>query len=334
MTGARVDLFALGGTIASLDTRGRGGVTPTLQADTLISAVPGLEDVAIVRPHQFSMVPSSEIRLEALPDLVARMQQAVGAGAAGIVVTQGTDSIEEVAFGLDLLWGGDVPVVVTGAMRSPDRPGADGAANLLAAVRVAASPAAWGSGVSVVLDDTVHAARWVRKVHTSRPSAFSSEPAGPVGWVSEDRVRLRAPLRRLPTPLTLLPGDQPLPDVALVRIGLGDTGRLLESITDAGFAGVVIEGLGGGHVPVAAIDAVQRLHDRMPVLLSSRTGGGEVLRRTYDYPGSEMDLIGRGLLATGTLDGLKARILLILALAADRDRAGIAALLNAYCAGD
>src|SRR6185437_15072259 len=110
-------------------------------------------------------------------------------GSAGIVITQGTDTIEETAFALDLLWAGHAPIVITGAMRNPTLPGADGPANLLAAVRVAASPAARGLGVLVVIADEIHAARFVSKRHTQSPAAFAAL-AGPLGWVSEGDVRI------------------------------------------------------------------------------------------------------------------------------------------------
>ena len=137
-------------------------------------------------------------------------------------------------------------------MRNPTLPGADGPANLLASIQVAASEAARGLGAVVVLNDEIHAARFVRKTHTSNPATFRSDPVGPVGWISEDTVRvvLRPAGRRK---ITLSEDAQDRP-VALHTVTLGDDGRLLPEIERHGYAGLVIEGLGGGHVPSVMVE--------------------------------------------------------------------------------
>src|SRR6185437_4013034 len=138
-------------------------------------------------------------------------------GSAGIVITQGTDTIEETAFALDLLWAGHAPIVITGAMRNPSLPGADGPANLLAAVQVAASPTARGLGALVVFNDEIHAARFVSKTHTSKPSAFQSRHTGPIGWLSEGHpVVVSRPVGRF---CLDVPSNSEVPPVALVRVG-------------------------------------------------------------------------------------------------------------------
>lgn len=313
-----VHLFALGGTIASLPREGAAGVSPRVQAADLVAAVPQLTTVARVEATQVLQVPSSEVTPEDGVSLVARAAAAVDAGATGVVVTQGTDTLEETAFLLDLLWDRPEPVVVTGAMRTPDTPGADGPANLLAAVRVAVAGSARDAGVLVCLGDRVHAARYVRKVHTSDPAAFVSPAHGPVGAVTEGRVVMgMRPVRGAALPL---PGPGPLPSVALVRVAMGDDGQVLDAVAGLDVAGVVVEGLGGGHVPARLLPVVDRLVARMPVLLASRTGAGQVLSRTYGYPGGDVDLVARGLAPTGGLDGAKARLLLMAVLATSSDR--------------
>lgn len=119
-------------------------------------------------------------------------------GSDGIVITQGTDTIEETAFVLDLLVDAETPIVVTGAMRNPSLPGADGPANLLASVQVASSFAARGLGTLVVFNDEVHAARFVRKTHTQNPATFRSSPVGPIGWISEGTPRIPTRLPKSP----------------------------------------------------------------------------------------------------------------------------------------
>lgn len=308
---------ALGGTIASVASGGRG-VEPTLTASDLAAGVPGLDAVADLRAQTFRTVPSSAITLRDLIELVPVLADAVDQGAAGVVVSQGTDTIEEVAFVLDLLWDRPEPVVVTGAMRNPSLAGADGPANLLASVQVAASPEARDCGVLVCLGDEIHAARYVHKAHTSSPAAFRSPGLGPIGWVSEGRpvIALR-PTRRAHLDVEW---SAALPRVPIVRLGLGDDGVLLEAARDLECDGVVIDALGGGHVPAGLVPVVADLLERVPVVLASRTGSGEVLASTYGSPGSEIDLLERGVIRAGALDALKARLLLVLAMASGCDR--------------
>jgi len=319
----RVAVFSLGGTIASTAARdgASGGVTPQLGARELVDAVPQLEDVAHLETVAFRQTASGDLTFADLVALAAEVDRRFADGAVGVVVTQGTDTIEETSFALDLLVGGDRPVVVTGAMRNPTLAGPDGPANLLAAVQVAAAPEASGLGTLVVFNDEVHAARYVRKTHTSSPATFRSMTVGPLGWAVEGRPRIAF---RVP-PLVGLPagpgGD--VPSVALLTSVLGDDARLVTQIEPLGYAGLVVEAFGGGHVPAHVVPALADLATRVPVVLASRTGGGEALRSTYGFPGSERDLLARGLVPAGFLDGRKARVLLSLLLAAGCDLDGV-----------
>lgn len=312
-----VAVFSLGGTIASTnagDAAPSGGVTPRLGAQALVDAVPELADVARLETVAFRQVASGDLTFADLVALAAEIDKRFEAGFAGVVVTQGTDTIEETSFALDLLVRGSRPVVVTGAMRNPTLAGPDGPANLLAAVQVAAAPQAAGQGTLVVLNDEIHAARFVRKTHTSRPSTFRSETAGPIGWVVESRVRIGLRVPELPSVVAgALGGD--VPAVAMITSVLGDDSRLLSHLREAGYEGLVLQGFGGGHVPAHVVPALQDLAAAIPVVLASRTGGGEALTSTYGFPGSERDLLSRGLIAAGFLDGPKARVLLSLVLA-------------------
>lgn len=316
----RVTIFTLGGTIASTESAGAtsGGVVPQLGAADLVRAIPQLPETAELETVAFRQVPSGDLTLPDLTELAAAIGARFDDGVDGVVVTQGTDTIEETAFALDLLVPRSRPVVVTGAMRNPTLPGPDGPANLLAAVQVAAAPTAAGVGAMVVFNDEIHAARFVRKSHTSSPSTFRSTTAGPIGWVVEGRPRIAlrpAPLER---PVLTRSADPPR-DVALVPCTLGDDVRILGELERLGYAGVVIDAFGGGHVPGRAVPALAAVAARIPVVLASRTGGGEVLRETYGFPGSERDLLARGLIPAGYLDGRKARILLSLLLAGTAD---------------
>lgn len=323
---ARVLVVSLGGTIASTSTDAHQGVVPQLGARELIAAVPQLSEVADVETLAFLQLPSCDLTLADVVALARRIDQAVAAGVDGVVVTQGTDTIEETSFALDLLVEGATPVVVTGAMRNPTVASPDGPGNLLAAVRVAASTAARGLGCLVVLNDEVHAARFVRKSHSSSLATFQSPGAGALGRVSEENVRIA--LRCPPLAHVGLVGEV-VPDVALLSCVLGDDGRLAGALGRSGYRGAVIDGFGGGHVPSSMVPALEELRRAMPVVFCSRTGSGEVLAHTYGFAGSEMDLLARGLVAGGALDGRKARVALALALArADDDESAI----DLFCA--
>ncbi len=324
-----VTVFSLGGTIASTkSSRSEGGVTPQLTAAELIAAVPQLNEVAELEAVSFRQAASGDLTPEDMVALAAAIEGERNDDVSGTVVTQGTDTIEETSFALDLLLPAGRPVVVTGAMRNPTLPGADGPANLLSAVQVASAPQAAGLGVLVVLNDEIHAARFVRKTHTSNLSTFRSITAGPIGWITEGHARIAlAPIRATPTPIVPA-GD--LPAVALIKMTLGCDSRVIDNLRDLGFQGIVIEGFGGGHVPARLVPALERHASRMPVVLASRTGGGELLQETYGFPGSERDLLARGLIASGFLDGLKARILLIMLLAEKRDMAAIREVFRGF----
>lgn len=318
-TTPRILVLSLGGTITMVSGAG-GGITPRLGAAELMATIPALAEVAEIEALSPLCVASASLTVANLIDVARRIEAAFADGADGAVVVQGTDTIEESAFILDLLIGGERPVVVTGAMRGAGAPGADGPANLLAAVRVAAAPAARGLGTLVVLNDTIHAARFVQKSHNVLPSAFLSPLAGALGTVMEGRARFYMRVARNPG---LSAADGPPRPVALVKAAMGDEMHVLKALADSDCAGVVIEGMGAGHVHVAAIPIVDTLAARLPVVLASRVMAGAVFTSTYGYPGGEIDLIGRGLIPAGYLSGLKARLLLGLALRTTRDRGAI-----------
>ena len=279
--------------------------------------MPALGAVAEIEAVGLRQLPSGDLTLDDLVALARLIRDAAARGVDGVVVTQGTDTMEESSFALDLLVDVEAPVVVTGAMRNPTMASPDGPNNLLTAVRVAASPVARGLGCVVVMNDEVHAARFVRKTHTTGVGAFASPATGPLGWVSEGRVRVAsrcAPLRRFGS----VDGLDVAP-VAIVACALGDDGRGLEALLSTGYRGLVVEGFGAGHVPAAMVEVLARAAAAMPVVLTSRTGVGEVLSSTYGFVGSESDLLARGLLSGGALDARKARVALSLAIATTAD---------------
>ncbi|MCW2504131.1 MAG: L-asparaginase [Actinomycetia bacterium] len=327
--GPRVVVFSTGGTIAMGRSAGSGGVAPSLTGADLVAAVPQLAEIGVdVEVRDFRQVPSASLTFADVVELAGEIRRALDGGATGAVVTQGTDTIEETSYLLDLLHGGDEPVIVTGAMRNPTMAGADGPANLLAAIQSAASPVTRGLGCLVVFADELQLARTVRKTHTTSIAAFTSPGSGPIGFLREGQPQIAAaPPRRpaLPAP----PPGKAAPRIALHTATLGDDPALLEAV--AGLAdGVVVAALGAGHVSAAMVPVLAGLARRIPVVLTSRTGAGPVLSATYGFPGSESDLLGRRLISGGTLHPLKARILLQLLVAGG---AGHAAIAEAFAAG-
>jgi L-asparaginase len=305
-------------------TSPEGGVVPALSADQLVAAVPGLAESGItVDVEDFRRVPGASLTFDDLAALTTAIDQKLAAGADGVVITQGTDTIEESSYLLDLTHTRPEPIVVTGAMRNPTLAGADGPANLLAAVQTAASADARNLGAVVVFADEIHAAARVRKTHSTSGHTFASANGGPLGYVVEGQPRvLNRPSSRTTVPATEEPRTV---EVGLVTMVFSDSGAFLEAAADR-LDGLIVAGFGVGHVPNHVVETLTQLATQMPVVLASRTGAGSVLAHTYAFPGSESDLMRRGLISAGFLDPLKARILLHHLLATGQDLAGIRAV--------
>jgi L-asparaginase len=306
---ASVSAFFLGGTIGMAGHE--GGVVSRLTAVDLVASVPALAELDVeLDPRNFRSLPSSCLSFDDVMELVAAAE---AVDADGVVVVQGTDTLEETAYLLDVLWPHDTPIVVTGAMRNPSMAGSDGAANLLAAVQVAAGTDFRGLGALVAFNDQVHAARFVRKTHSTSTATFASPNAGPIGQIVEGR-----PVRVLN--LTRRPVHRPTrtPDarVPVHVVCLDDDGWPLAD-RHADLEGLVVAGLGVGHVPEPVARLLVDLATRVPVVLTSRTGAGPVLSHTYGFVGSETFLREGGLVNGGLLDPYKARVLLKVALACD-----------------
>ncbi len=277
----KVAVFALGGTIASSAEPG-GAALVGLSGVELLNTVPGVTGVADIDAFTVAMVPSGDLRLHHLFELRDQVARAIGAGTQGVVVTQGTDTLEETAYAFELLTSFDEPVVFTAAMRSSDALGADGPANLMAAVRVAASSDARACGVLAVMNNEIHSATDVRKMHTSSTAAFASPLVGPVGYVTEDRVRvLNKPRGRVTVDVS---PDAEDARVALVTVGFDDDDRLVGAVTGLGYKGLVLAALGGGHVPSWTVPVIERVAAEIPTILASRTVGGQLLPDSYGTP--------------------------------------------------
>lgn len=309
----RLALLATGGTIAcTLDTDGRA-VKTQRAADLLAAApVPAGFDVTGV---DFGLRSSWDMDPPAFLE-VARQVRDLAAENDGVVVTSGTDTLEELAAFLSFAVDADVPVVVTGAMRAADEPGADGPANLGSALAVAADPAARGRGALVAFADEVHLGVRVTKGHSAAPTPFGSPIGGPVGLVHGGGVTFLAPPSSPPR-YAVTSADA---DVPLLVAAPGLPVRLVEAALD-GADGLVVAGMGLGHLPSSWMpalgDAVRR---GVPVVRATRTGAGPS-GGGYAGPGGDVDADERGLLAAGYRSPALARIELVCALGAGVDPA-------------
>jgi len=302
----RVLVLSTGGTIAAAGYAGHR----ELRSADLLAAVPELAAIADITTEDPATLGSSDFTPGLLWQLARHLDEAFAQdpGLAGIVVTQGTDAIEETAFFFDLVLATERPVVVTGAMRLPGDGGADGPRNLTNAVRLAASPAVRGWGVLVTLNDEIHAAREVRKAHAIAVDAFTSPAGGPLGYLDQGRIHLVSrPLRRVVIATAAIE-----PRVALVVAVVGSDGREVRDAVAAGARGLVVELFGRGNSPdalKAEIAAARR--QGVVVVLTSRTGRGRVLVSPA--------LREQGIVSGEDLDGLKARMVLVAALGQTQD---------------
>jgi L-asparaginase len=313
----RVRLLAAGGTISM---QGEHAV-PSLDARQLVAQLPELAAVQELEAENVLALPGAQISLEQALEL-ARRACAGSAWGDGVVITTGTDTLEEIAALCALLHAGDAPIVLTGANRPASRPGADGPANLLDAVIVAGSSACAGLGTVVVFGGEIHAAMHVRKVDSTGPAAFGSPIAGPLGRVVDGRVWLHAhPVRPRTLDVTHL-GHR----VDIVTAALGDDGSLLGRAA-AGANGLVVVALGAGHLTPAMLVELRAAAARIPVLVTCRPERSSMMFATYGFEGGERDVRATDAICTPFLSPVAARIALLCCLGAGLERAAIRAEL-------
>ncbi len=322
----RVAAIFTGGTISMTVDTGAGGAVPTLAGSDLLATVPGLARRAEVVPIDLGRVPASHFSFADVLRIRGVIDRALDDPAVrGVVVVQGTDTLEETAFAWDLCHSDPRPIVVTGAMRNASQPGWDGPANLLGAVRVAAAEAARGAGVLVALAGRVHAADAVAKRHASAVDAFATREGPPLGRVGEGGVRLRprGPRRRLP----VVPAAAAMP-VPIIVAALETTGAALDAAVRDGARGVVVAATGSGNThPDLLRAAVDARAAGVAVVLASRTGAGAV-GTTYAFPGGGATWARAGIPLAGGLTPVQARVALALALGAGMGGAELAELMR------
>lgn len=316
-----IAVLATGGTIAGAQSPEEhvGYVSGALDIGLLLAAVPGLDGIAALHPEQIANVGSQDMRHDVWHTLATRIRALVeDPRIDGIVVTHGTDTLEETAYFLDLVVPAGKPLVLTGAMRPATALGADGPANLCAAVALAADEQARGRGVLVLMNDIIHEARGVQKIAAAGLEAFASPDRGAAGVMQGERPRFHRaapPPAELPWRRAALPAAASWPRVGIVYAHADMQADVIDFMAER-CQGLVLAGVGDGNAAADAIQALARARARgVAVVRASRTGRGRVGRNV------EVDDDGLGFIAAGDLNPQKARVLLMLALMSQADHA-------------
>jgi L-asparaginase len=322
----RVVALFTGGTISMRVDERQGGAVPSLSAEEILAAARGIEEVADVRAEQWGRFPGPHMNVERQWELRARLLQVLAEpDVDGVVLTHGTDTLEETAYLIARSVPTDKPVVFTGAMRAASDLGWDGPQNLIDAVRVAAAPEAVGMGTMVVMGGRVFAGLEDTKSHTHQLDAFEAPGLGPIGVIDEDQVIFRR--RVIGTPPLLVPAAPATP-VDIVSTWAGADARLLDASLATGARGVVVAAMGRGNVPPEVVPGIERwVAAGRPVVIASRAGRGRV-GTTYAYPGGGRKLSEIGAIFAGARRPAQARVELMLGLGAGMDLDALRALFE------
>ncbi|EOH86011.1 L-asparaginase [Enterococcus asini ATCC 700915] len=311
----RILVLHTGGTIAMQEDSLTKKVAPGASNPLLSAPITVPMDVELVVEDIFNL-PSPHITPQEMLQLKERIQLAKLAGFAGIVITHGTDTLEETAFFLDTTIGNLMPIVITGAMRSSNELGSDGLYNFESAIRVAACPEAIDKGVLVVMNDEIHSARYVTKTHTTNVATFRTPTLGPIGLVSKKRILFLQELLEIPR----LDVDQMQGLVPIIKAYAGMQGDFLEALSQTAMDGLVVEALGAGNLPPATLPPLQKiLASGLPVVLVSRCFNG-IAEPVYDYDGGGQQLQDMGVIFCNSINSQKARLKLLVALNRDLNR--------------
>ncbi|KTR26550.1 MULTISPECIES: asparaginase [Exiguobacterium] len=304
-------LIHTGGTIAMAQDHA-GHVLPN-DINPLDASLPRATDIANITTRHFANLPSPHMT----PDIMLRLAHFIESEFKkehydGVVITHGTDTLEETAYFLHLTLGAPVPIVLTGAMRSSNEVGSDGEFNLITALRVAVSEAARGKGVLVVFNGEIHSAFNVTKTHTSSVDTFKSVHFGNLGMVTKDHVYLfNTPLLKQTHMVTSLSKR-----VAVLKVYAGMEPDLLLAVKQLGYDGLVLEVLGQGNVPPSIVDAIAELITVMPIVIVSRCFNG-IVQDVYGYTGGGQQLKELGVIFSNGLNSQKARLKLMVELEID-----------------
>jgi L-asparaginase len=319
-------LVFTGGTISMRHDPTAGGAVPTLTGREIVALAPGIDRLARLEVDEWGAFPGPHMTPDRMWALRARiLEHLARPDVDGIVVTHGTDSLEETAYLLARSVASETPIVFTGAMRTSSDLGWDGPGNLGAAIRVASSDEARGQGVLVAMSDRVFTALDVTKAHTYMVDAFDSPGLGPVAVLDDGRVVFRRSIQ-VPAPILNAPAlAQP---VDIVYAYAGSDSRLLDASREGNGRAIVVAGMGRGNVPVAMLDGIDRwIAEDKPVVITSRIARGRV-GHTYGYAGGGRRLAERGAIFAGSRRPQQARLDVMLGLGAGLDVAALRELLE------
>lgn len=301
----KISIGSLGGTISMTSQNHSDGITPKLSAKDFINAIPHLQDIVEVYAESLFTLPSGHLRFEMLLDSIKWAKKQVENGSNAVILTQGTDTLEESAFFCDLFWDKKEPLILMGAMRGAEAIGADGLENLYSSIICGISENSRNRGVLVVMNDIIHSARWVRKSHSLLVSTFNSDDKI-LGIIAEGKAQYFSPAFKLESfeiPQSLNK------KVFLYEQSLSDDAKILEWV-EGNYDGLVISGYGAGHVSLQTCEYINKIIKKIPIVVSTRTTDGPSAYKTYGYKGAEIDLQKRGVMMSGWLSGLKSRLLL------------------------
>ncbi|EHL98757.1 L-asparaginase, type II [Lentilactobacillus parafarraginis F0439] len=312
-----------GGTI-SMSQNDKGEVVPNDENPIAEEQVILKGQINLITDEMFNL-PSPHVTPEVMLKIKQRIMRAIDEEHVdGVVITHGTDTLEETAYFLDLTLPNTIPVVVTGAMRSSNEIGSDGLHNFRNAILVAATDESYGKGVLVVMNDEIHTARFVTKTHTTNVATFRTPTFGPIGIVTQSKAKYFQEL--IKTEVADI--DHVVDGVYLIKAYAGMNGDLFNAINHSGTKGLVIEGLGAGNVPPQTLPAIQHLIDNnIPIVLVSRCYNG-VAQDIYDYEGGGIQLKKMGLILCQGLNGQKARIKLLVGLSDNKAGADLASFVS------
>ncbi|SHH17090.1 asparaginase [Clostridium grantii] len=305
-----------GGTISmKIDPRLQAAV-PSLSGEEIMSMVTGIEEYANIESFNFSNLPGPHVTPNKMLEMSKYVQNIVDReDIEGVVITHGTDTLEETAYFLHLNIKSSKPIIVTGAMRNGSELGYDGPANLSAAICTAISEDASNKGVLVCMNDELNSAEEVTKVHSMHLNTFQSPEFGPIGIIDNNQVIFYRDILQKQNILT----NKIEENVELVKCAAGMNSKIFDFLVESGAKGIVLEGLGRGNVPPQMVDGIKRAIDKgVVVVLVTRCFMGRVLD-SYGYEGGGKELRKLGVIFGNNLPGQKARIKLMLALGQTND---------------
>lgn len=323
-----------GGTFSMMIDPKTGGAVPRFSGDELLAKIPEVKTLAYITCFDFGNYPGPHMTPKLMMELSQTIKQKISDNNYdGVIITHGTDTLEETAYLLDLTIKTSLPIVVTGSMRNSSEPDWDGPRNLVNSLHVILSDNSNNMGVLVCLNDEINAASEVTKIFSDGLGTFQSLDFGALGFVQQGRVIYN----RLPRCLETIDTSDLNTNVDLITVYAGMNEKFFRFSADSGVEGIVVQALGVGNVPPATFEGIKYASEKnIPIVLVSRCPAGET-DYIYSYPGAGVHLHNLGVMFTDFLNGQKARIKLMLALGKTKDKNKLAILfertssLGSYC---